>query len=391
MWGGFAVQHVALALAAWLAPEQPIREVTEVYRSWVEHGLATGQWVGVGLAWIYPPLALAPMLAASVAGTAWIGWGWLALVALLDAGAFALLARIGDRGKAAAWWWLAFLALVGPVALVRLEAITAPLAVAAVALVSRRPVVAGSLLAIGAWIKIWPVAVLAAIVVVSRARWRVVAATAGVSVVVVAVVFAFGDPAALLGVVAGHAGRGLQLESVAATPWVLAAAFGAPWAWFAWNEPLRTWEVAGVGVDATAAALTPAILVLVLGVLALGAAARSRTSEAAALAPLAIGLVAVLVIANKVGSPQFALWVVAPVVLAVLSGGSPRARAPLGLGLAIAALTGVVYPWGYGALLAAEPWAVALLAARNALWLALLAWAVVELGRAFAGRRPPGR
>ena len=75
---------------------------------------------------------------------------------------------------------------------------------------------------------------------------------------------------------------------------------------------------------------------------------------------------------NKVGSPQFQVWLLAPVVLwLVVDRG--RAQVAASLVLALCHLTLLVYPLTYDALLQAQPLPVALLTARNALLLVLLA------------------
>jgi hypothetical protein len=97
--------------------------------------------------------------------------------------------------------------------------------------------------------------------------------------------------------------------------------------------------------------------------------------------PLALALVLVLIVFNKVGSPQFMTWLAAPIVLGLIY----RRRQwllPAVLGLALAVLTQLIYPYLYGALLAASPGMVLLLTLRNLLQIVLLGWAVYALARA---------
>jgi hypothetical protein len=124
--------------------------------------------------------------------------------------------------------------------------------------------------------------------------------------------------------------------------------------------------------------------------------------------PAALVLLLVLVVTNKVGSPQFLTWVAAPVTVLLTvaaarpaDGPVPRAAAPTprwvvaaaGLGLLAAGLTQVVFPWGYMALLTGHPAVTAVLVARNVLLVALLATATAGLVGALrtggGGRRPP--
>ena len=391
VWVAFVLVHAFLVLQVWTWPLAPFNDVIVVYRDWVALGLTSGAWVGLSLPFVYPPLALAPMVAAAVFGlgsTAY-GWGWLLLVVLLDALALAVLTARGDalrrrRETIAAWWWLAFLLLLGPVGLGRLEAITAPLAIIAVRLLLERPAVAGALLAVGAWIKIWPGALLAAALVTLRSGLRVLLGGVVATALILLVGLALGGRAELLGFLAGQADRGLQVESLLAAPWLVAVALGLPGAEVVWNHGINTFEVAGPGVEALAAWSTPVLVVSVLVLLVLGLLARRR-DPLAALVPLSVGLVAVLVVTNKVGSPQFTAWLAAPIVLAILLAPpapvvrDSRAFLPGVLALALAGLTQIVYPTTYDLLLAGYPVIVAILVVKHVLWLVLLGWAVVRL------------
>jgi len=393
LWLVFLALHAWLAVLLWAGPLQPFNDVTVIYRDWVADGLRANEWVGVQLPFVYPPLALLPMVAAAAFGisaTAF-GWTWLALVALLDAGAVLVLTQTGSassrrRGTIAAWWWLAFLLALGPVALGRLEAVTAPMAIMGVRLLVGRPAIAGALLAAAAWVKIWPAAILAAAVVALRRRSAVLAGALLASLVVVGVDLVLGGGGQLVSFLAGQEDRGLQVESLLAGPWLIAAAFGAPGVQVVWNAGINTFEIAGPGTEVAGALSTPLLVVISVLLLALGglAVARRRASLDV-LVPLALGMVAAFVATNKVGSPQFAAWLAAPVVLAILvgarsrRGGQQRRLAVVGLVLAL--LTQCVYPFWYNAVLSAWTPVVLVLELRNLLWLGLLGWAGLQLAR----------
>ena len=77
----------------------------------------------------------------------------------------------------AGWWWTAFLLLLGPVAIGRLDAVVAPLVMLAL-VAARGPgrtALAAVLLTAGAWIKVAPGALLVPLAAASRrpaAHWR---------------------------------------------------------------------------------------------------------------------------------------------------------------------------------------------------------------------------
>jgi hypothetical protein len=100
-----------------------------------------------------------------------------------------------------------------------------------------------------------------------------------------------------------------------------------------------------------------------------------------------LALVMAFIVINKVGSPQFMLWLVVPVIAGILTVGR-RFLVPAVLALALAALTQVVYPYLYGFLLLVNPAMVLVLTVRNALEVVLLVVALRALWK--SGSRPEG-
>src|SRR5690606_7969866 len=102
----------------------------------------------------------------------------------------------------------------------------------------------------------------------------------------------------------------------------------------------------------------------------------------------ALALVTALVVTNKVGSPQFQTWTIAPVVLWIVLDRA-RAAAPAVVVLALCALTFLVYPLGYDARLRADLVPVVVVTVRNALLIVLLALSVRAVLRVPASVRRP--
>ena len=95
----------------------------------------------------------------------------------------------------------------------------------------------------------------------------------------------------------------------------------------------------------------------------------------------ALALVSTMIVFNKVGSPQFMLWLVAVVSVGVAMSGRKWAVPALSIA-AISILTTLVYPLLYMQLITAlNPGAALLLTVRNALLVVLLCWALVALYR----------
>lgn len=395
LWSAFGLVHLFTAVAGWLYPSQPMGDVVLVYEPWSSAALSGGAIVGVTETWVYPQLALVPMLLAKILSTPLIAVmgasgayliAWAVLVTVLDAIAFAVLVgrSPSQPRRMAAWFWITALLLLGPIAMYRIDAITVPLAVIGGLWLVRRPAAAAALLAIGAWIKIWPGALLVAAVVAARSRMRVLLAAAAVSAAVVVVLVAFGADAEIFGFLTEQTGRGLQIEAVAATPFLWLAIAGA--ARIEYSFDILTFQISAQGADAVSAVLTPLMAVFVVLITVIGALKASRGASFARLfPPLALSLVTTLIVANKVGSPQFQTWLIAPAVLWLVLDRT-RAAAPALLVLALCALTCLIYPLSYDALLRAETLPVAILTLRNIVLVVLLAVGIRALVRVPAHR-----
>lgn len=384
LWVAFVLVHVVVAALGWMLPNQPMGDVYLVYEPWSRQALNGTGIVGVTEAWVYPGLALVPMVLAHA--FTWIAGytaAWAIFVALCNALAFALLVGRGrSRGRVAgAWFWLGYLLLLGPIGMYRIDAVTVPLAIAGLLFVAGRSRVGAVLLTIGAWIKIWPVALVAAAFVALRRRAVVVVGALAVTAAVLCTDTLAGGGPYVLGFVMEQTGRGLQLEAPVSMFYLWQAVAGVEGSYLYYDPDILTFQVTGPNVDILIAVMTPLLALITLALMGLGAFAASRGARVVALLPpLALALTLTLIAFNKVGSPQFISWLIAPLVFWIVL---DRRRAwPLAAaGLGVAALTQAVYPLTYGYLLAAEPLAVALLTARNALLLALWAWAVIRLSR----------
>jgi hypothetical protein len=403
LWPAFIVVHLVLA-AANLWPGvtgNSFNDVTGFYRPWVEGAVHGAPWPAIGMPWVYPIVALVPMLIALIGGDSGYGVMWLLLVSLLNAAAFGVLIsrptgpaerrRFGGAGGAAlgaapraraAWYWLAALLALGPVALGRLDVVSVALAVLAVVALSTRPWLAGVLLALGTWVKFWPAAIVLAVVVAAKERWRVLIAAVATSTVIIAIALFVLRARYLFSFVGQQSGRGLQIESPFATPLLWAAWARIPGVKVYYDTGIYTFQVSGPGASAFAHAADWAMpiavgLAVLLGLIAVLRKAEPRYTTAALALALTVGFCAF----DKVGSPQYHAWFAVPVMLGLMVS-ARRFALPAWLVLASTVLTQLIYPWFYDALLALKPLMLAVLTARNALELVVFAWALIALWRA---------
>lgn len=385
LWSAFVAVHLVLGLVNLTAPGYPLGDVTMVYRFWMDQAFIANFWVGIDTMWVYPVLALIPMALAYAFGPDFYASTWLTMVMLLNAIAFGVLTGWGRRPDRVrvGWWWIGFLLLLGPIALARIDSVTVPIALVGVLLLASRSGLASVLLTIATWIKIWPAALIGAAVIALRERLRVLAAALIGSAIILLAALLIGSGANVLSFVTQQTGRGLQPESPIATVWMWLAGFGVPGARVTYNSAILSFEVVGPGSDVAAAVMTPVLAVAVLVVVGLGVrAARAGASTALLLPTLALALTVTLIAFNKVGSPQFMAWIAVPIVLGLVTRDGPSFRVPAAVGLVLAALTQVIYPYLYNALLALHPLMLVALTVRNALEFVLLGWAVRAIATA---------
>jgi hypothetical protein len=334
-----------------------------------------------------------------VSATAW--WAahgnWYAYLAVfivlmlaLDATfTVALWRAAGRRHTPGLRLWILVVPLLGPIVYARFDLVPAVLAGGALlAVAGTRPAIAGVLTGAGAAVKLWPVALLPALLLDRRGRRRAVAGFLAVGAVAVAGTVAAGGIARLLSPLTWQGDRGLQIESLFAVP-LLCARLVSPSTWATPYTRFYAFQVEGPGA-ATLADLSTVATVAALGllgwlcwrVLRRG----HRPDEVGAVAGLLMtGTACLLVVTNRTLSPQYLIWVGALLAaLGCVAPAEPTLPRLLRLLLVSCALTQVIYPIGY-ALLTNETWAtwvgVALLTARNAL---LVAITVITLRRVIA-------
>lgn len=385
LWIVFVLAHMGVAALGFVMPNEPMGDVYRVYEPWSAAAWEGRAVMGVTEDWVYPPLALLPMLLAHAPGALLGSYtiGWAVLVTALDAVAFGILVGNGRSRsrRLAAWFWLAAIACLGPVGLYRLDAVTVPLAIVALLWLVGRPWLAAMLLAAATWIKVWPAALLAAAFVAVRRRGAVVLGAAVVSVGVLGAVLTAGGAAHALGFVAGQTGRGLQVEAPVSAPYLWGAVAGRDGFSVYYDLELLTFQVTGTEVDAVIAAMTPLMALAAVALIVLGGWKARRGASFARLFPvLALALVVALMVFNKVGSPQFHTWLFPGIVFGLVID-RRRWAGPGLLVLGAAALTQLVYPVLYGGILLADAGAALVLTTRNLVLIALLAWTAVRLVR----------
>jgi hypothetical protein len=370
VWVVFGLVHAVLIGENLFAPNGPLGDVQVTYPAWWLAALTSGDYPGLNAPGVYPFLALFPIAIATEGVMA-----WFVLVVAVDAVALAFVAR---RSLTAAYVWLAFQLALGPIALGRIDAVTVALAIIAVTIVERSPRASGILVAVATWIKVWPIAVGLAAMRSSRfaqfARWSI-----GTAVVVAVAGIVAGDRFSVFSFLSQQQGRGIQVEAVAATPW-LWDAWRAGSSVVTYSADIHTFEIVGPGTALVAQFLTiaQALALLAVGV-ALLVHRGSATTISVSLGYTLLVLVSLLVTTNKVGSPQFVSWFAVPLVAMVLVNASRATTVLVALIGSVAVLTHVIYPYAYFAFLELRTVPLVLVTVRTIAEIVLLITSTVVL------------
>lgn len=356
LWGGFVVIHLVFLVfgGAVLSLRGEAFSDTFIYREWALAGFDEANLTGGGPSpWVYPILALIPMGLAAVAGPGPFFFLWVLLTTLLNGWAVLKLTDRGRRQEAipAAWWWLVFVFLMGWLGFARVDGLTAP-PIVLVALVYgvTRPFVASVLLSIATWVKVWPAAVMLALFAVVRKRLHVVAAGIATTAVVVGLAAAVGAVPKLLNFLTQQGDRGMQLEATFTTPWLWLSVLGVGGdSRMYMNTDINSMQVDGPGTAFMSVLMQPPLLLLAAAAVAgltFWALHQGKLNGGVDRTELllsgALTLVTAFIVFNKVGSPQFMVWL-APAVAVGLAHNWKEWRVPATMLIVIAVATYFIY------------------------------------------------
>ena len=362
------------------------------YYAFIGYKIVNGQWPYVDFAFEYPPLAALLFVIPPLRGTLgeyqrWFSVEMIALGVLTAIVTAAVAARMWDGlGRplaAAAALGLAVVA-AGAIAVDRFDgAVALVLALALLCMVHRRFTLAGFTVGIGFSLKLMPIVLLPLVLVLARTRrcvaWALAAAAAGALIPFLPFLVrdAGGVKTSLL---VSQVGRGLQIESVAASPYLVAQLIrpGAVTV----TVPLGGSLTVNAAGTRLVDQLAP-LMVFILLVLVYWAVWRSREAlraDSEGIPVVALAALLATMCGNKVLSPQHLLWVLPPVALCLVGRLWLPKVAALLVFVALV-LTQVEYPGMYYRQMRLDPVPLAVISIRNAVLVAAFVVAVAAIWR----------
>ena len=321
-----------------------------------------------------------------------------AMMIALDIGMLVTLWHAGGRRyNAGTDLWLVFTFALGAIIYLRIDLIPAVLVGFAVLAIRRHPGLAGAAIGLGAAVKLWPALLLPALLpqrptregVSARRRmaaWTIAGfVLAGIGLAILSL--AIGGEQRLLSPLWWQSDRGLQIESVWASP-LMILRWLQPGTLDVHMSPYNADELFGPGVSAMLTISTAATLLGLAIIAALvGRAFRHPQPDRFRLSLLALAVVMVVIVSNKTLSPQYMIWMGGPMAVLLLDIRADDARrgparslawAVVALGLATQLVYPVAHVWLTDPTDRLEQLiGVALLVGRNIGLLAVTVWVVL--------------
>ena len=389
----------ATTVLPWFSRGSVLGDV-EIYRGWAKI-LETGTYPVHDTQWQYPPAAalvfLVPQVFTHLGVSYIVGFFFLALLA--DLAVFLLLLDHAHRDSVAdsadphltgVWAWVIGGFAMGPLLLMRYDVIVTAFAVGGLIAPARsvkvRWSLRGALLGFGAMVKAWPGVLVLGLPPRGPGR-RALAWAVGTAAVTSAILSLCLTGA--LSFLSGQSNRGIEVESVLASPFMVASWFGYP---VKVVHLYGSFQISGPGISAVSSF---AELLTVVGVCIVLwwrlMRFRPRCWTPALMYDTAFTVLLVLVVTSRVLSPQYLIWLLGLACIVLTENGPVRrgtvlAR-PACLVIFCVLISQIEFPLLFGEVMMGQFWGTTVVAVRNL----ILVIACVQALRALwqAGAREP--
>ena len=304
----------------------------------------------------YPPPAVWILRLLYRIGLGWQTWFPVFAGFMMTLDGLVALSLYRAKNTRACLFWMLFTAANGAIVWFRFDLIPAALVAWACLLLVTRPFWAGAFVGAGAAIKLWPALLIAPMLAPNPRRnpalrrlLGFITVGGGLGIISVALEGFHRNVTPLT----WQSERGLQIESVVATPIMFLRTFTDAPHWTIRLSEYNALELFGPGVDVL---LRIASLLTVASLLLTGIIAWRLISRNAEPTTILLGVLSVVlatIVANKTLSPQYILWLGGPVAVLVLHVKDAWLRRHVTVLavtlILVGAMTQFTYPWGaYG-------------------------------------------
>jgi Glycosyltransferase family 87 len=335
----------------------------------------------------YPPFALVFFTLPRMVGASFPWYYVWFQVEVVVGDLVVLVALYVARERSTAPWrvltpYTALLLAVGPITLQQYDIFPAAMTLVAVICYARgRDSVAWAVLAVATMTKVYPVLLAPVFLMLGEGpvapRIRRAAIVFVATCIVILLPLLVIAPSSLGRMMAFHSERGIHVESVYASVAFVARAVGLSIVGTVYTY--RSWNIRGPAADVLARVATPVLAVSLVAAYAfISRHARRCASGATDIHTLATSSALVLLtglVTSKVLSPQYLIWVLPILPLAV----RPKRWLVWTLFAVVGLVTYYIYPLHYPELLALDPLAITTLAVRNSLLVTLTVLVAVSL------------
>ena len=373
--------HLILILLG-TASGDPFGDVRYTYDAWVNNMIQGNYLLGITDPWVYPFVAQLPLWLAHWVWPLDYMTGWFILSVNVNMLVICYMLGWGkrmDRVKAV-WFFIACVFLIGPVAIGRLEVFTVALGIiGTIAFLENRESVSLQLFNVATWIKVSPMAALFSGFIVSENRKRYFLNLLYGTAVILGIGLLLGGNQNLFSFITMQSGRGIQVESTIGIIWLIQILLGIPGSKVYYDDALVTFQLSGFGVTEIASIMT----LVQFGALAITIflgfrAKRAGVDRNTLFTWIFLTATLDLLVFNKVGSPQYELWVVGAAIVGILAK-VDKWKFVTRITLITSGLSWLIFPIFYGDLLDGKPLGISLLVLRNLGVIAILVWANMQL------------
>ena len=347
----------------------------DLYNFWSQ-GLVKGIFPIDDSMWQYPPLAgIVFAIPQWIVGNSLTGF--IAFMAIFDLLILITLLTTGlnrfntnstttsFHGLSGAWFWVLWPIVMGPLTLTRFDVVPtffALLALIALSTKNVRPYLSGFLISIGALVKLWPMLLL---FIYPKAVLRKVSASF-ISTTVLFLLFMSTWSVGFANFLNNQSSRGLQVESIAASPFVLAKFLGKNV-----EYPFQYGSLEVNAQFATQVALLLNLMTIIVFAIILLLNYQNKLNYLN-LVDKALVIVMISISLSRVFSPQFWVWIGGLAALALISKETKLKKVIILLAIS-AFLTQLIYPGQYIQLLSGDFFATLLQLTR----VTLFVWALI--------------